>query len=168
MDAKKLSVLSLCLFAVLALAACSGSDSTPTSTEAESPFDALVDEVQGQGSGIGGVKVDSLCSSGCSKDNEDNTIAPLETQYVWIQNGTGVFCNNYRAFLEDRGVQYGSAFPLTFDDTCGDKLRGYTWPAPAAPGVTSESLTMTVLCDETGEVIGSDSFRLIDNDDCEK
>ena len=167
---KLLRIGTLAVFAValLGLLACQqGATSTPTAPE--SALQSVSDEVRGNGYGIGGVKVDSTGCGSCGTDYEDNTIPPYSTGIVWINNGPADWCGTYYYTITDQNFVFVGTTPLgAYDHSCeGDNLRGYEFPLPGGTHYGgSRSVTLTVWCN--GKSIGSDSFRMIYNDNCEK
>jgi hypothetical protein len=160
--------LIVCASALSGLWACQ-QDATSTPTSPASPSLSVSNEVRGNGYGIGGVKVDSSGCGTCGTDYEDNTLQPYSTAIVWIANGPTDWCGNYYYTVTDKNFVFvGSTSLGDYDYSCeAGKLRGYEIPVPGGTVYGgSNSATLTVWCD--GKSIGSDSFRMIYNDSCEK
>jgi len=168
MKATKAILLGCCALVLLAVAACSGSDSASTPVAPENEFDALVDEVVNSNSS-GAVKVDSYCSNSCyDPDREDNTIEPGRAGTVaWIVDGS-FLCgtSDVDYVIYDKGNDYVASGALAFVETCPDgKTRKYTFTSPPAQS-GSGSVTLHAYCN--GTKLGSDSFRTYNNGICDR
>ena len=165
------SVLSV--FALLIVMGCSGSDQ-PENPAANNNPGNIVDIAGKGGTGGASVSVDSICDGNCSKDNQDNTIAPGSTAIVWI-NSSGNDCDpgDYFYDIYDGNNLIVDCVPLGGAESDCGKWVGYEFTAPDDGDFkTSDTANVVVYCGSTCDsgstIVGGDTFRLLDNGNCTK
>ena len=132
----------------------------------------------GAGGVVGAVKVGSYNNGACGFNEcdprrEDNTIAPGQTQLLWVNHASVNSCDSNNLFYKifDGANEVVGFTPLGDPFTgCGEDYFGYLWEAPSADLFTKQSkiANLILYCENSLTIISGDSFRLVDNSSCVK
>ena len=170
--------LILGVFVFLFISGCSDKTAIENPTTNKSTIGTV--SILGSGGVVGAAKVDSYnsgaCPFTCDPDREDNTIAPDQTQLLWVNGKSVNECGHanfyYRIFDGDRMV-VDCTHLETGTETCPDDYHAYFFTAPSASLFkTSKTANLVFYCGVNGtcggRIISGDSFKLVDNGSCVK